>query len=335
MTEFATCIIGQGLAGTTLAWTLLREGQSVLIIDRQEKITASRIAAGLITPVTGMRFVKSWRFDEFWPVADEFYQSIEKKTGTHFFKKKESLRLILTEMEKEFFKQKAEKEYPEEVSLPAELFNHEHIDVTNGGFLMNQAARLNVPLYLDVSREYFEKQNCFISAYVDPRNDILVEEDRVIIPSLEIETKKLIFCQGFDAASNPWFEHIRFDAAKGDILTVEIKGLNEERVIHRGIWLAPLGENRYLAGSTYDRDHLDTLPSTYGLTEICSQLQDFLKLPFEVLNHQAAVRPIIVGKKPVIGFHPEWPQIGFFNGLGSKGSLQAPLIAEKLAAAMI
>ena len=70
-------IVGQGLAGTTLAWQLLRRGRSVLVIDREGGVTSSRIAAGLITPVTGKRLAKSWRWEELYPAAVAFYRSLE------------------------------------------------------------------------------------------------------------------------------------------------------------------------------------------------------------------------------------------------------------------
>jgi len=51
----------------------------------------------------------------------------------------------------------------------------------------------------------------------------------------------------------------------------------------------------------------------------------------EVIGHEAGVRPIIRNSQPVLGIHPEKSQIGFFNGLGSKGSLMAPSVADHFA----
>ena len=46
-------IIGQGLAGTTLAWQLKWQGLRGVIVDRDDRTSASRVAAGLMTPATG------------------------------------------------------------------------------------------------------------------------------------------------------------------------------------------------------------------------------------------------------------------------------------------
>jgi len=48
-------ILGQGLAGTAIAWRLWERGLPFLIVDRDEPVTSSKIAAGLLTPITGMR----------------------------------------------------------------------------------------------------------------------------------------------------------------------------------------------------------------------------------------------------------------------------------------
>jgi len=329
--DFETCIIGQGLAGTTLAWALNRTGQRVAIIDRDEQFTSSRIAAGLITPVTGKRFVKSWHFDEFWPAAVEFYRSIEAETEAEFFTQKNSVRLFANREEQELFNNKANRDFPELVHSSEKLINESCFDAPDGGFEMVSAARLNVARYLDVSREAFTRQECHFIADIDPNTDLQLEDNAVAIPTIGVKAQKVIFCQGFSGANNPWFQAVPFDSAKGEILTVRIPGFNEQRTVHRGVWLAAIGDDLYRLGATYDREHLDCTPTTAGRDELCSRLKKNLRVPFEVVEHNAAVRPIIVGRKPAIGFHPQFPQLGYFNGLGSKGSLQAPWLAEHFA----
>ena len=44
-------IIGQGLAGSALAIELLGRGKRVLVVDRMDQRSSSRVAAGLITPL--------------------------------------------------------------------------------------------------------------------------------------------------------------------------------------------------------------------------------------------------------------------------------------------
>ncbi|MDQ6980689.1 MAG: hypothetical protein Q9M46_04365, partial [Ghiorsea sp.] len=49
-------IVGGGLAGSLLTWTLMQQGIHIQLYAG-DKTCASRVAAGLINPVTGQRFV--------------------------------------------------------------------------------------------------------------------------------------------------------------------------------------------------------------------------------------------------------------------------------------
>ena len=125
-----------------------------------------------------------------------------------------------------------------------------------------------------------------------------------------------------------------FRPAKGEILTVRIPGLGERRALNRGgWWLAPTDTAEvYRFGATYSWDVLDDVPTVTGRVELASKLGELVRLPFEVLNHAAGVRPIVTGQKPVLGRHSTVPGLAVFNGLSSKGSLTAPFFAEMLAA---
>ena len=57
-------IIGQGLCGTWLSWYLTQENRSLIVIDKNEPISASKISAGIINPVTGRRMVKVWMAEQ-------------------------------------------------------------------------------------------------------------------------------------------------------------------------------------------------------------------------------------------------------------------------------
>ena len=99
--------------------------------------------------------------------------------------------------------------------------------------------------------------------------------------------------------------------------------------VHRGIWVAPTLEPQVCrVGSTYDWATLDQDPSARARDELEGQLNSFMRVPYAVIDHQAAVRPILAGLKPRIGLHPEHARLGYFNGLGSKGSLLAPWFAQ-------
>ena len=69
-------IIGQGICGTMLSWFLQQAGQRFLIIDNDLPDAPSKVAAGIINPVTGRRFAYSWMIDTVMPFAVQTYQQI-------------------------------------------------------------------------------------------------------------------------------------------------------------------------------------------------------------------------------------------------------------------
>jgi len=325
-------IIGQGLAGTTLAWQLRWLGVRFLVIDRDEAVTTSRIAAGLMTPVTGQRVVPTSRLAEFRPAAFDFYRRVEAEIGEVVFHERGHVRLFADDREVDRFRNRDLSDIPGIVAEIDPALNPEWFESPLGGFEMPRAGQLSVAKFLDASRAIFERDGRWLAGDVDPASDIELACDGARIERLNIEARRAIFCQGFAASRNPWLSHLTFDATRGEILTVRVPGLAESRIVNRGVWLAPTGQPElFRAGSTYDWEQLEVGPTDAGRDWICERLHRFLRLPFEVVEHSAAVRPILVGRQPVLGLLPEHPQLGVFNGLGSKGSLQAPLLSAELA----
>jgi glycine oxidase len=302
MSDFV--IVGQGLAGTALAWALLKRGARVRVIDREAGNRASRVAAGLLTPITGKRLAESWRWSELFPAARAFYRELEAELGCDFFREAPAVRLFQSEAERGRCRG-ALCEVPAGFRAPL------------GAFEM-PAARLDVSAYLDASREAFRAKGTYECADFDP--------------CAPLPDATVVFSRGFDAREDPWFGGIAWNAAKGEILTVRVPELREERVIHFGGWLAPLGAHLYRLGATYTWNPLDTLTTPEARSELEAKLRAVLEVPFEVVGHDAAVRPVIDAGKPALGTHPRNARVACFTGLGSKGSLLAPFFAEQLAA---
>ncbi len=324
-------IIGQGLAGTTLAWHLLRRHQDILVLDQENSVTSSKVAAGLITPITGMRLAISWRFRELLQTAEQFYRHIERETASRFYHQRGMIRFFTSNREQERFTKRLEtEEFGELVQRPISSFDRNLFSSPMDGFEMPRASQLYVSQYLDVSREYFLERQCYRSACVDLNNDILLTASGVQLPRLEISATQLIFCRGAEDRKNPWFSQIKFKPAQGEILTLEISELQETRIINQKSWLAPMPENKFAAGSTYEWNQLDSKPTADGKEQITSNLKQLLRCPFQIIDHRAAIRPALHDQKPIIGRHPRFKQLGIMNGLGSKGSLQAPWLAKQL-----
>ena len=74
-------IIGQGISGTWLSYYLEKANKSFIVIDNQQANSASRIAAGIINPVTGRRIVKTWMIDELIAFLVPAYEELGNELG--------------------------------------------------------------------------------------------------------------------------------------------------------------------------------------------------------------------------------------------------------------
>ncbi len=318
-------IVGGGLAGTTLAWTLHFRGVPFVLADAGDPSSASRVAAGFVNPITGQRLALSWNYHAFLAAAERFYSRVETVLHRTLFVRQPMVRLFQNDLERERYDRKVG---TFEIATRALSLDASRFAAPLGGFELPDAARLHVAEYLAASHAYFGER--YRAAEVDPAS-LEVRSDSVRVPDWNESFRVAVFCQGAGGRANPLFDPLPFAPAKGEILTLRIPGLDEDRIVNRGVWLVREAGEFYRAGSTYDRDRLDTAPTAAGRAEIETRLREFLRTPFEVVGHVAGIRPILDDRKPLLGRHPRCDSLAVFNGLGSKGSLQAPYFAEQLA----
>ncbi len=330
-------VIGQGLAGSSLALELLKRGRSVLVVDRLDGSGSTRIAAGLVTPLTGKGMNPAWRQEYYLPKAVDFYHQLEKESGRKFYHNTPVVRVFGSGKEREKWRSKQAPEHPWAFELDdlEGPFRHDH-----GGIEMPEGAWLDTLSFLHVVQDKLMDAGAWREA-VFAEADVSFGEGKVIWQ--DVTAGKIILCQGAYGLNGVdgyegWFSHIKHRSAKGEILNVWIDGLDETRRYHCRGWLAPREGGMWKAGANYDWKHMDATPSEEGKSEVLDKLNSWIKLgdggevPMEVIDHEAGIRPIIRNSMPVVGFHPDMPLVGFFNGLGSKGTLMAPAVAEHFAA---
>ena len=87
-------IVGQGIAGSLLAWRLAQRGASVTLIDSGDAHAGSRVAPGVINPLAGRKLKPTWRVVEQLPVALQFYRDLESASGERFFHPTKIIRVV-------------------------------------------------------------------------------------------------------------------------------------------------------------------------------------------------------------------------------------------------
>ena len=270
----------------------------------QESGGASRVAAGMINPITGKNFEPSWRIGEFLPEALEFYAGVEGVLGKTLWYPLTVLRLAGSEKEWEKISAKLGNEAVRpwiggSVTAPEGWIGA--VEVTGGG-------RVDTRTFIDASREFFRKLGIYRNGSDGPG--------------------LRIFCDG--AAGLMTGKYGPHRCAKGEVLTIRATGWDESMIrVGAGGWLIPLGDGVFRAGATYEWDELDELPTEKGRDFVETIVRRLARGDYKIIAHEAGIRPIVKGSEPLFG-----PMEGgdwMFNGLGSKGSLYAPATARRLA----
>lgn len=324
-------VIGQGIAGSMLAFELLHRQKSVVVIDNAHNGSSSIVAAGILNPVTGQRFTLTENYDPLFFQAVSFYHELESLFGQTFFELKPIVRIFQNEEEQEHWLKQAEQRrgqhYVEQMN-PPNTFSP-HIDDPFGSILITSSGFCHSARLLSAFQEYFQERQ-MLKTEIFLYGHLKVEKDHVVYGGEKYG--HVIFCEGYRARFNPWFQWIPFQPVKGEILKIAMDetGL-PNAIIHKGKWVVPLGEGQWTAGANYIWDKIDCVPTENGKDEILKNLQAALNRKIKVVQHQAGMRPATTDQKPVLGLHPENSRLGILNGFGSKGFLMAPTYAAQLA----
>ena len=323
-------IIGQGVAGSFLAEELFKRGCKILVIDKLNLSSASNIAYAVINPITGRRMVKTWLADELISHAEKTYRRLENDLSENFFSPVKIVRLFNSVKDQNDWSVRcADSGYEKYLSNSNIVcLDSEKIKNDFGGFEINGGYKIAAALFFAALRKFFKQKDILLEEDFEFEN-LVHEKDCVRYKNHTAQ--KIIFCDGAQALQNPYFKFLPFQPAKGEILILKIENLHEEKIISHEIAIAPLGGNLYYIAATHDWNFHDSLPSEGGKIELLANLSAVLKLPFKVVEHKAAIRPTVKDRRPFIGFHPQFQNVGIFNGMGTKGFSLAPFFAKHFA----
>jgi glycine/D-amino acid oxidase-like deaminating enzyme len=314
-------IIGQGIAGTMLSWFLLQAGKKVIVIDDARPNSASRVAAGIINPVSGRRFEPAWMYDTIYPFAKTTYRELSDLLQVPVFTERQLWTVFPSlQMREAFLNKTTGNEYTE---LPAALKYEAFLDQPYGAAIVH-GATVNLRALLPAYRRYLQAQEALLEIHLDV-GDLEILEDGVTYK--DITARKIIFCDGVGTTGLPFFKEIKFLPNKGEVLLVKVPGLETGDIIKKGITLVPQDNGLFWAGSSFVWDYEDDHPTAKQREVLEKSLVQLLKAPYEIVDQLSAVRPSGNDRRPIAGFHPSLPSVGVFNGLGTKGCSLAPFMA--------
>ena len=315
-------VIGAGIVGQMLARSLVQRKQRVCIAHDPALPGSSSVAAWMINPVTGIRFVPSWRVETFLPSAIKTYHEIKRENNSAIWHPLSIVRMFQGEDEWPRWQKKRLR--PDVRHYVSEEFSNEPkvngVRHDSGGVVFHSGGWANLTPWLH-SQLKNPPAGMEILTGTPSRSDL--ENSRLEFQGRSFE--RVISCTGYSPLKLSW------KPAKGELLTVRIPGLSLDQILLRGIFVIPLGNEYYRAGATYEWDDITSDVTEKGVRFISEKLSALVTLPFELIDAQCGIRPILQDARPVVGLDPLDPRFGICNGFGSKAALMAPWVCDHFA----
>ena len=320
-------IVGQGICGTMLSWFLHKAGKTFVVIEDGKQPCASRMAAGVINPVTGRRYAYTWMIDELIEFSILTYNELGRLFDETLIHEKSIIDFFPSpQMRNAFIDRLTDNDtylhsYPEQNDFN-EFFNYEF-----GCGEIRPTYIVRIQKLMEQWHQKLQHNRSILTEFFDASYLQLHKEDIIY---KDIKADKIIFCDGIGSVNNQWFHSLPFAPNKGEALLIECDELFTDHIFKKGLMLVPLEDNKFWLGSNYLWEFENDHPSEQFYKYASQHLKHWLKKPFKILEHNAAVRPATIERRPFVGFHPVFPNVGILNGMGTKGVSLAPYFAHQL-----
>ncbi len=325
-------IVGQGLAGTLLAFSLLEKGEEVLIADDYKHASASQVAAGMWNPVTFKRLAASWLAKEMLEEMNLTFRKLEEKLQTKFFHVLPVARIFNSIQDANFWDEKSD--HPEVgryLSARTNKSVQENFNAPFGNSEVNECGWLNVPLFREAALNYFIQHENFIEEAVN-ENDVEYNGNKVLWKGRTFD--KIILCNGIGVNQWKGLEHLDLIPNHGQVLDLKIENLELDAIVNFGQFLLPFGNKKFRLGATYNWNEVPDEPTEDAKELLISELKLRLDKNAVVESHKTGFRPTTRDRRPIVGFPKDNELLGVFGGLGSKGVLLAPYFAKLFASVL-
>jgi len=320
-------IVGLGLAGLAFAERLTLAGKSFVIFE-DESQKASKVAAGVYNPVILKRFTPVWDATDQLAIALPFYEQLAKRLHLTIDFPLDIIRPFASVEEQNDWFAAADKPFFEK-------------------YMMDEVCTLDLP-HIKAPYGYGRLTNTgliatdvLLSAY---RNDLLAsqallqeefEYDQLRIEASGISYKKikagtLVFCEGYGVVKNPFFNSVSLNEAKGELVIIHAPELQLPFLLKAGVFVLPIGDDLYKIGATFNWKDKTQQPTDAGKQELLTKFEKICSAPYSVKEQLAGIRPTVIDRRPILGKHTTHPHLAILNGLGTRGVMLAPKMAQLL-----
>lgn len=324
-------VVGGGLAGTSVAHALLQQGYAVVHFDRELVGNASNVAAGMFNYVTGKHMKLSWNGLEQAKLLKKWQSGLPEPCKAYVCFNN-VIRPFVSKTEQEEWQQKASDDdrlrscvdVNTQSMAPEVVHNPFGFLGVKAGWIDIAGLMRSLKTAMNRSERYTPVNQLFDYSALQP------ESGRYAAYTFD----QLVFCEGYRANENPfwWVEPLR--PLKGEILSLRFIDEQAEALPHilsRGGYMVRRRDGTFSLGTTYGRGQTDTELTLKGRAQLLQKLEGLVKHPVvEILQQQVGIRPTVKDHRPIMGQHPQYARLLFFNGLGNKGLLNTPYMLQYL-----
>jgi len=313
-------IVGGGVAGISLAHACAEKGVNYRLMD-DGKNACSSVAAGIVNPFSFRRTLLTWNAHPFYHEALRFYQQTEKRLKTQRGFPINIRRIFSSTEEKTTWEQRLKDSEFGPFMIPLDGDDETHSPFGSGrinGFWIDAKA------FIEDNHRYFAEQGTLLK-------ETFLQEAFSLSDMVYQGTQyeQVVFALGYRNKALPWFQDVPIKSTQGEVLTVKWQNTDTTTSLHRKIYALPLGNQRFKLGATYRWDTETLEPSLSAQEELLEKFHWISKDTVQVVDHEVGVRPTSPDRRPFIGEHETHKGLFIFNGLGTKGYLTAPPLAQR------
>lgn len=320
-------IVGAGLSGVAFSEFALNQNKKILVINNQSQ-NSSRIAGGLYNPVILKRFSEVWNAKVQLELAEKFYNALEQKLNVKVDYHLPLLRKFYSvEEQNNWFIASDKPNLSHFLSTNLISNNWDAVPAPFGFGEVLHSGYVDIGVLLDGYQSYLRDNNSYIEDTFD-YSLLTVNDDCVEYKNTK--AKRIVFAEGFGMLLNPFFNILPLDGTKGELLLVKAPNLKLDVIVKSSVFILPVGNDFYKVGATYNWEDKTNIPTEAAKKELLNNLRELINCDFEVIEHYAGVRPTVKDRRPLVGTHPLHKNIHLLNGLGTRGVMLAPAMAQDL-----
>jgi glycine oxidase len=317
-------IVGAGVAGICISRQFIKSGHKVTVIDAGNN-HSTRVAAGMINPMTFRKMVKTWEGDILLPYLTKFYRAFEQETNQRFFFERKIRRVFSTEHEKTLWNQRLQESQYNDYIVELKEDTPDYVKHTYDSGVVNAPGYIDSPKFLHAAYDWLNT-----NAHV-----IIEEFDYAVLDATKTTYQNIpydwiVFAEGYRGKDNPYFAYLPLQQTKGEVLTLSIANLKRDEIVNRKCFILPTEDGLAKLGATFSWNTTDVSSTEEGRNELLEQYHDLIDLPYKITGHEAGIRPTVTDRRPLLGKHPKHNGLVVFNGMGTKGYMLAPYFSEVL-----